>query len=562
MTATRQLAFVLACLLCLLVVASALPAADLRLESPAGGDPGAGEWETIDGLPDTSMESNEETEQTPEDQEYDGIGEPDIEIEGSLEPGNEVDIETEYGSHFDDQTLEINGESEGELDTFGRGEATVPYTEEMTVSVPDEDASRTFDVDTNATIETHGGAAPGADLELSAVAGSSPLEAATVSVDGEAETETDEDGDATVSLPEAVEPAEIEVEREDISATQTVEIAEPDVRYRTPLLFPGSPAPIEVSADGTGVPNASVSVDGGEERTTDEDGTAIVWLPIDDEATVAATIGDERTTTTAENLYFRLGALAVVGPGFVIGAVWTYLRLIARYEGTAGSSGGFTRPFLSLATFLATLTRSIHGLVDGVMRTLATLSPRFRLPSFRFGSTRGGSMPTLGLSLPRFGGGLPSIGAGVATFGAALGSLSALGSLFGSASREKDTDGTVSSVGDWVGTDHERDTESDSAEDPSLVTTPLAPRKPRAEIRAAWHAFLDRLGMADRETVTPGQAARRALVDGYPADAVGRLVSIFRAVEYGSREPAPERVTEARETAKDLLEHDPEEDEP
>ncbi|MCW8173125.1 DUF4129 domain-containing protein [Natrialba swarupiae] len=81
----------------------------------------------------------------------------------------------------------------------------------------------------------------------------------------------------------------------------------------------------------------------------------------------------------------------------------------------------------------------------------------------------------------------------------------------------------------------------------------------RAEIRATWHAVLDRVGIENRETRTPGQAAREVLSAGFPPSSVRRLVSIVRDVEYGGRD-LPERVADARATATELLAHEPDEE--
>ncbi|PSQ62510.1 MAG: hypothetical protein BRD21_05825 [Halobacteriales archaeon SW_8_66_22] len=47
---------------------------------------------------------------------------------------------------------------------------------------------------------------------------------------------------------------------------------------------------------------------------------------------------------------------------------------------------------------------------------------------------------------------------------------------------------------------------------------------------------------------------------GFPVRQVRRLLSVFREVEYGGREPSSEQVAEARAAATDLLDHDPEEE--
>ncbi|SDQ26804.1 DUF4129 domain-containing protein [Natronobacterium texcoconense] len=567
MNGKHQLLFVLGCVVCLLAVASALPAADPRLAPPGGDESAAGDWESIDGTPSVTPDpvDDEMTDSRDSDDETSDSGsvrDPAIEIDGALEPGNEVRIEVDSASPFSEREVEVEEESIGYTD-WGRIDATVPYTDEMTVSVPEDNTSRTVDVETNATIEFHDGAAPTADFELSAEVGSMPLEAGTVYVDGEEAATTDEDGFATVTLPERAGPADISVERGPVAGERTVEVAEPTVGFVSQFLFPGSPAPVQVSADGTPVPDATIELEDGESETTGDDGRAIVWLPIDDSATVTATVGEESTMTTVENLYLRLAALVVLVPGFVVGGVVTYVRLAAR---TDGRGIGLNGTFVALANVLS-------GVSDVLARSGGAFSRAVDAFEGAFAGLRDIHVPSV--SLPRFdlvipersGRGLPSIGPALSSFGSAFGSVSLLGSLFEQSIRSGDSRTESGFLEDLFAGDESDDEDDEDDEDEPEGTEPatladesLAPRGPRAEIRTAWHAFLDRIVPANRETLTPGQAARHALAAGFPSEQVARLVSIVRDVEYGNRDPSPERVLEARETATDLIEHDDRED--
>ncbi|RKD88131.1 DUF4129 domain-containing protein [Halopiger aswanensis] len=556
---TRQLLVVLGCIVCLLAVASALPAADPRLEPPGsvgGGSNGtssAGEWDSITDDDPFSVEEPDVDDDTPVDSP--SALEPDIEIRGELEPGNEVTIELADTGTFSDREVEVNGESVGKTD-WGSVDATVPYAEEMTVSVPDDNASRTVDVQTNATIETHDGAAPTAEFEVSATVGSTEVPDATVFVDGVSVATTDEDGYATVTLPDEAGPTDLRVERQPVTGDRTVEVAEPQVEFVSPLLFPGSPAPVQVSADGTPIPNATVTLESGGTAMTGDDGRTRLWLPIADEATVTASVGEETTTATVGDLYLRLAAIVVFGPGFGIGALVTYLRVAARTDGKGAGLSGFV---VGLGDVLSGVAAALAGAIDGTFRLGSKVAGLFTVQGPRLPS-----MPRLRFSLPSpsFGGGLrfpslsPSLGSSLSSFGHAFGSLS-IGSLFGS-SRNRGSSLGRSSLRNLLGGDDDGDSDGDDADSddggaPPLADEPLGPRGPRSEIRAAWHAFLDRLEVTRRETLTPGQAARRALRSGFPATLVARLVAIVRDVEYGRREPSPERVLEARESARKLI---------
>ncbi|WP_226005347.1 DUF4129 domain-containing protein [Natrinema salinisoli] len=543
MTGTRRLLFVVGCLCCLLAVASALPAADPRIDGPGdrNGEPVAGDWDAMEATPEFDANTSADR-----DDRSDGDSQPDdIEIEGPVEPGREVTVDIGGVYHFTNVAIAVNGRNRTRVDKLGRANVTVPYDEEMTVSVPDENRSRTFDVRTDATIEPKTGAAPARDLEITATVGSTNVPDATVTLDGEPVAETDDNGTATVTMPETAGPVDLHVERGPVTGDRTVNVAEPTVRFVTPVLFPGSPAAVQVSADGRPVSGATVSVESGGRKSTDSDGRATMWLPISDEATVTADVGAETATTSVGNLYLRLTAVVVLVPGFAIGVVLTYLRLAAASENRRESSSAgiilaFADIFEQFADALRTLTVTLSEF------SLPSVSaPSFSVPRLEFGGVGGFEFPSLGPAL--------------SSFGRAFGTLPSLGSLAWSSN-----DRSGSSLGDLFGTsDDDASDEPTGAEDdgPRLAARPLEPRGPRAEIRAAWHAFLDRLEVDDRETATPGEIARNALAAGFPADRVDRLVAIVRDVEYGGREPSTDKVTAARAAVRELRDHDPDDEE-
>lgn len=547
MTETRRLLFVLGCIVCLLAVASALPAADPRLETPGGGENATapGSWETVADPPDpadavTGSPGAETGENDSDESDTDGPDRP-IEISDDVEPGSDATVRIDDASHFDERTVEVDGEYAGRTDSFGRASIAVPYTDEMNVTVPEIDQSRTVDVETNATIEHEIGAAPDRELEIAAAVGSTPVAEGTVFLEGESVATTGENGTATVTLPETAGPADLRVERGPVEGERTVDVAEPDVEFTSPLVLPGSPAPVQVSADGVGVQDAAVSLDSGGEDVTGDDGAARVWLPIDDEATVTVDVGAETATATIGNLYLRLTALVVLVPGLVVGAAVTYVRFAAARE---------RRRRAVLSELFVGLAGSLAGLLAG-----------FGRPSL--------PRPDWSLSLPRSGISPPSMALSLPSPAPLTGAMSSLGSLSWSWSsssersvrslfdRSTDTD-TESESEDDDGTraaDDESDGDDADSRSP-FAADPLEPRRPRAEVRAAWHAVLDRLELENRETRTPGEVARSALAAGYPASSFRRLVTIVRDLEYGDREPSPDRVASARAAAADVIEYD------
>jgi len=553
----RRLLLIGACIVCLLVVGSALPAADPRLDVPtvgtsAGGDDGGGggTWDRVVDTSDEGDSTDEDDEAIGDDDtEVDGTepGAPDLYVRGRVVPGNEITVEVENLFEPEEEyEISVNGGLVGRTDG-GTATVTVPFAEEMTVEVQGESVSTTVDVETAASIElsdevgrTDGGTA-------TVTVGGTSVPDVAVYRDGDQVGVTSDEGKVSLTMPERVGEVELRAERDPVAGERSVELPAPTVRVTSPILFPGLPAPVEVTADGVGVPNATVSVDGGGSATTGDDGSARVSLPIDNDATVTAEIAGEQVTTTVGRLYLRLTVITVLLPGVLLGFAWSYFKLAARYEreheavAAGGGGRGIAAVFVALGDALGDLVDALAGLS----------APRFSWPSFsvpRLGLLSAFSVPSFSwpsFSWPSFGrAGTGSVLSGLRPSGdGGSGRLTAI--------RER------LSIG---GGDGESDEDPDATPGPSLAEEPLGPASPRAELRAYWHAVLDRVGLRNRETRTPGQAARRALSAGFPARKVRRLLGVFRQIEYGDREPAPEQVSEALRAADDLLDHDPEEE--
>ena len=558
MNGPRRLLLVAGCVVCLLVLSSALPAADPRLDAPQVGDSSAsegstnGDWDDVVDDPgleegDTDDDADEEIDTETESDsvtDIDPASDIDLDINGDVVPGNELSLEVSnrFGPLDRERSVMVNGERAGTTDD-GDLSVTVPYTEEMNVSIPSDSVSRTLDVATDASIEFDDGVAQNRNVTASVQVGSTSVPGVPVSQDGETVGTTDENGEVTLAMPERVGTTDVRAERGAISVQRSVELPAPEVTVTSPFVFPGLPAPVAVTTNGEGVPGATVDVAGGGTVTTDDDGTARIQLPIDNEATLTATFAGEETTTTIGRLYLRLTVVVVLVPGVVGGFTWTYFKLAARREGSGadGVTGSGFGEGIDIVAFFLKLADALAALIDSLrMPSLSEWSFRLPRPSFGLSSLAGlasVSMPSI--SLPR-----PSLG---------------LGSLLGRGS-SSERSGITSSIRERLGFGSDDDEEAAEEPGPSLAEEPLGPPEPRTEVRAYWHAFLDRVGLGNRETYTPGQAARRALSAGFPVRQVRRLLSVFREVEYGGREPSSERVAEARAAAADLLDHDPEEE--
>jgi len=528
---------VIGCILCLLAVTIALPAADPRLEAPGAGEQvGGGTWET---LVDTS---DEEDEEAGEDDEP-ASPTPEITVRGTVAPGNTVRVGVQEEEHWQSgHEVYVDGDVVGT--TSGTGidgppgiKVTVPFDTQMTVKVPGESLDETIEIPTDAEIDVDGGVAQNSNAAVSVVVNGEQIPGVQVEQDGDPVGPTNDEGEATLTVPERVGTMSLSAERGPIDVTRDVQIPEPNVRFTSAVMLPGAPAPVRVTADGAGVPNATVSVPGGGTATTDEDGYARVRLPIDNQATAAVEIDGVRSTAAVGNLYLRLTIAAVVVPGFVLGLVYTYLKFAGRGAKNVGavSVGKPDRPGIMTALFV--------GLADGLASVIdlfrVSSIPRPSVPNLTpERSETGGALSLSGLlsSLPRPTPPSPSsFTLGLFSTGNSESGGLSFPTPFGS-SRESDDD-----------------TDQETA---SLADDPLGPVGPDAEVRTLWHRFLDRVGVKRRETRTPGQVARRALAAGFPASQVRRLLGIFRRVEYGDQDPSAESVDEARDAANDLLDHD------
>lgn len=546
MTATRRLLVVVGCIACLLVVAATLPAADPRIDvGPASGQAAADssiETNTTDQVSDTETETptGPSTGQPKADGEN---SEKRIRVDGTVAPGEVVEV-TAPGV-AEPTELRMNGEPVGQVSNTSEATVTIPAEEEVTFSLDteqaDNEASENEDestvketkvTDTTLNITFVDRPLPGRQVTINVTHLEEPVEDVSVSVDGESRDEvwTDTSGQAEITLSETAGEVNVSVQKDIFSGNETVSLPEPSVEFTRPILIPGLTTPVKVTAGGEPVQDAAVSVEGYETQT-DDDGVAKMQLPIADEVTVTTTLGEEEATASVSGIYLRTTLIFVVIPGLVIGGIWTYLKLVqmGKIKRRHRRSGSI---FIALAGLLGSVSAGIGQL----------LRSDVRFPNI--GKLFTGLNP-LGAVRGLFAGGLSL----------SLGGLLSIGSIFkGSAPSMPNV---LSSSDSDDSDDSEGSLMSETAvEQPADETAELSPRD---ELRLLWHAFLDRLNLQNRETLTPGQVARRAVAVGYPVRGVRRLLRIFRTVEYGSEEPSDDTVAQAREAAQTLSDHEPEE---
>ncbi|PSP60138.1 DUF4129 domain-containing protein, partial [Halobacteriales archaeon QH_7_66_37] len=243
MNGPRRLLLVAGCVVCLLVLSSALPAADPRLDAPQVGDSSAsegstnGDWDDVVDDPgledDNSDEGEEEIDTEPESDsvtDIDPASDIDLDINGKVVPGNELTVEVskQFGPLDQERSIVVNGEPAGTTQD-GDLSVTVPYAEEMNVSIPSDSVSRTLDVATNASIEFDDGVAQNRNVTASVQVGSTSVPGVSVSQDGETIGTTDENGEVTLAMPERVGTTDVRAERGAISVQRSVELPAPEV---------------------------------------------------------------------------------------------------------------------------------------------------------------------------------------------------------------------------------------------------------------------------------------------------------------------------------------------
>ncbi|WP_302082565.1 transglutaminase TgpA family protein [Salinibaculum rarum] len=431
-------------------------------------------------------------------------------------------------------TVLFNGESIGQTDASGTVVGTVPYADELQITVDDRSrstltvpdglpdgtddrlysvttpratlspqvaANLTVPVDTNATISVSGETVPGATVTLTAAVGDVPLREGRVLVDGTEVGTTDANGRAKITLPERAGNVTIAVERGSVRAETAVTLPELSVTVRptTVLALPYTDAVVNVTADGEPVGNAPVRINGKQVATTDINGTATVTLPLSEQATVSSTGAGLTKDTTVGGLFVNLAVTALAGV-LVVGGV-----LVFAYR------RGYTP--LDILRFLVALPGLLVQYSQWLLVAVAT----------RWDD----AVAALLARLRRTVGHIRNLLDGRTTIEELREALRA-----------------------WFET--KRETVVGRDEPPATGATASEERR---TIRRAWRQFLGYLSLRRARTKTPGEIARHAVDrDGLPTQPVRVLRDTFREVEYGARS-AEDRLDRV-ETAVTAIEDD------
>ncbi|QCW03457.1 DUF4129 domain-containing protein [Natrinema pallidum] len=197
---------------------------------------------------------------------------------------------------------------------------------------PSGNATGSYAVDGEVTIDIGGEPSPGETITIDAAVADVPMREATVSVDGTAVGKTDGSGRAVVRVPDdGTATFEIKVARGDFAGTTTVDVLLLEAAFAPAGIapIPGSPGAVEATIDGEPVAGATVTVDGERVGATDADGRLVTGLPLDPTATV--TVSTERQTASV-SLVSAYGGSALVLSSIIAGL----MVLAYRYAGRRG----------------------------------------------------------------------------------------------------------------------------------------------------------------------------------------------------------------------------------
>jgi transglutaminase-like putative cysteine protease len=286
----------------------------------------------------------------------------DVSLNRTAVPGVTVEVTV---THDDEPvsgvTVLFNGEPVGQTDADGTVVATVPNEEELRIGIlmpvvvdqsgsseafagpagsgsplassgalsaagigntalqDDEENVTVVDVETEATLSVSGDQYPGSEVTVVATVDDIAIADATLYLDGEQVGRTDELGRATVTLPTDAGNSTLVVERDLIFGETDVRVRAIELDVDTGLVaLPLTGASVEVTADGEGIADVPVAVDGSEVVRTGPDGAATVRLPLSQSVAVSTAPNGVRRAATVDGL-LRNALLVLVGAGLVIG---------------------------------------------------------------------------------------------------------------------------------------------------------------------------------------------------------------------------------------------------
>jgi transglutaminase-like putative cysteine protease len=485
-------------------------------ETPTGGtgqEPGGSEGEGTEAGVD-GTDDGDGTDGSDDDQSTSPSGEFVVELNRTATPGAAVAATvTRDGAPVEGAAVSFNGEPVGTTGPDGTVSGTVPYEDELTITVdaPDDaaalaapsvprDGTRAFavagpraqqstntsyELNTTASVTVTGDAVTGGEVVVTATVDGVPVRDGGLWLDGERVATTNRRGRATVTLPTEPGNVTVAVERDAVSGNATVVLERLAVATSPtlPLALPATGQRVNATMGGEPVTNATVEVGGAPTTRTGATGRATVGLPLASSATITVSKYGQTATTTVGGLFVNAAAVGL-GLGVLLGGAVVGAR---RRNVTPGTVRAWARAARELAVGALV---GVAVVLDGLLGRLRT---RARLTAAALRDLLAGRRSPSAL--------LDAARAWVAA------RLSAAGEA---------ASGAVA-------------TDADDDDD-----TPAA----RVTIREAWARFLTHVSLRRYWTRTPGEIATHAIErDGLPPAAVRTVRDAFRAVEYGQRDP-------------------------
>jgi transglutaminase-like putative cysteine protease len=481
-----------------------------------------------------------------------------VSLNQSAIPGDTVTANvTTAGLPAQNVVVAVNGQRVGVTNTAGEVTFTVPYADNLTVTVrpenpdkvslsvrgggvpestaaygvpppvrsapqntaaqendADNGTSTEFDVEATVGFTFDEPVEPGAERTLEVRIAGKPFANASVSIAGVEQGRTGENGTLTVRIPaDASGVIDVTATRDELTRTTTYPVDALSVAVSLSLgaPLPGTEATARVTAAGEPVVGAVVTVAGQRIGRTDADGTTVFQMPLARLPSVTAEASGKLTTATvgwvlpsavaaAALVLSALAGLAVAARkrGVTVDAVVTAVQQLAD-EG------------------LSYVVTSVAGVADAVDELAA---------EFREAAEEGwrGVLAWLA-SLP---GRLepPAVRAWVATAVAAA--------------------------------------RTEREDEPSATATPSARADDgepadSSRLQAVWQRFVGVVGVERAATKTPGEVAREAIRRGFPERPVYAVTNAFRDAAYGGR-PASSRLDRARKALAALRRRESTED--
>jgi len=343
---------------------------DRSSSEESGSDGQSSEESGSDGQsPEESGSDHETPEPDDEDQSENGAIPPlGTELNRTeLVPGTDVQVTvTRAGEPVEGVTVRFNGDAVGDTAPDGTVVGTVPYAEALNVTVATgQDAQSlggappvarsvyfdirepsvgaldspatdpapsdvdTYEVETNATVDVANPPIPNSPVVVTAIINGTPIPGATLSVGGSPAGETNQSGQAKITLPADVEQTQIQVTRGAVTGARELTLLTQLNVSVAGDFYPRGDAAVTVTARGTSVANATVTIGDGVLGRTTTSGTVAGQFPgTTGNVTVTATKGIAEGTRRLE-----LRELAVrATPESVLPFPWTGVTVQSRLE--------------------------------------------------------------------------------------------------------------------------------------------------------------------------------------------------------------------------------------